>query len=97
MKTRTRSSLARQVLGMLAVSLLAAPTAANAWTCTPVSGTLATTTTLTKVNPIEQLAAGIISGDFCRDLEWQAEQEGITLEESIERYAGKVPSAIWSI
>ena len=87
MKTRKHSSLARQVLGMLAVSLLAAPTAANAWTCTPVSDDLATTTTLTRVDPIEQLAAGIISGDFCLDLELIAEQEGITFEEAIERYA----------
>ena len=91
MKARRHSSLARHVLGMLAVSLLAAPTAGHAWTCTPVSDDLDTTTTLTQVDPIERLAAGIVSGDFCRDLEWQAEEEGITLEESIEKYAWQGP------
>lgn len=91
MKARRHSSLARQVLGMLAVSLLATPTAGNAWTCTPISDTLATTTTLTKVDPVEQLAAGIVPGERCRDLELLAEQEGISLEEAIEKYAWQSP------
>ena len=91
MTTRTRSSLAGWMLGMPAVFLLAAPTAGNAWTCTPVYGTLVTATTLTKVDPIEQLAAGIIPGERCRDLEFLAEQEGISLEEAIENYAWQSP------
>ena len=87
MKTRARSSLAWRLLGILTVSLLAVPTAGNAWTCTTVSNTPDTNTTLTKADPVEQLAAGIISGYLCQDLELIAEQEGISLEESIERYA----------
>lgn len=62
------------------------------WTCTPIIGTsTSTSTSTTRVDPVAQFKKGEIPGERCRQLKWQAEQDGISFEEAIERYAWQSP------
>ena len=60
------------------------------WTCTPLID-ISTSTSLTRVDPVAQFKAGEIPGERCEDLIWQAEQDGISFEEAVERYAWQSP------
>ena len=60
------------------------------WSCTTLID-ISTSTSLTRVDPVAQFKAGEIPGELCEDLIWQAEQDGISFEEAIERYAWQGP------